>query len=460
MGTMYNYVRSKEDILYIVYDFMTTILTEGLRKTIEDTEDPRQKVSAALRHNMELIYQYQDVIMFLYREAGNYDRESVRTVLAQETKYIEVFEELLRLHFAGRKINEARLKMAADILSYLNVILVLRGWSLRRRYKSMDDVVNGILEFVEHAIEIVEDTDRGARSAVTSRNPPSPNAKGERNGETGQEKMIEFYRQMLRIRRAEEKLMEVFSAGEILGFLHASIGQEAAPVGVCSHLRDDDYIGTTHRGHGYAIAKGIELKRAMAELFGRRDGYCMGRSGSMHLADLSKGIMGANGIVGGGIPIVTGAGFAAKYKGTDQVAVATFGDGATNQGTFHESLNLASVMNLPVIFLCENNGWAEFSPRPVYAKIENHPARAPSNGMPGVIVTNAVVEIYEACGEAVEGPEGRRPTSSRSSATAGTVTTCGDARSTAARRRWTRPWRRTASVVRGKAAEREDPQAR
>jgi AcrR family transcriptional regulator len=160
MGTMYNYVRSKEDILYIVYDFMTTILTEGLKKAIDETEDPREKVSAALRHNMELIYQYQDVIMFLYREAGNYDRESVHTVLAQETKYIEVFEELLRQRFASRKIDESRLKMAADILSYLNVILVLRGWSLRRRHKSMDDVVDGILEFVEHAIEIIEDTDR------------------------------------------------------------------------------------------------------------------------------------------------------------------------------------------------------------------------------------------------------------------------------------------------------------
>ena len=160
MGTMYNYVRSKEDILYIVYDFMTTILTEGLKKAIDETEDPREKVSAALRHNMELIYQYQDVIMFLYREAGNYDRESVHTVLAQETKYIEVFEELLRQRFAGRKIDEARLKMSADILSYLNVILVLRGWSLRKRHKSMEDAVDGILEFVEHAIEIVEETDR------------------------------------------------------------------------------------------------------------------------------------------------------------------------------------------------------------------------------------------------------------------------------------------------------------
>ncbi len=171
MGTMYNYVRSKEDILYIVYDFMTTILTEGLRKAIDNTDDPREKVSAALRHNMELIYQYRDVIMFLYREAGNYDRESVHTVLAQETKYIEVFEELLRQRFAGRKINETRLKMAADILSYLNVILVLRGWSLRRRHKSMDDVVDGILEFVEHAIEIIEETDRGSMDCRHFRKP-------------------------------------------------------------------------------------------------------------------------------------------------------------------------------------------------------------------------------------------------------------------------------------------------
>jgi len=215
------------------------------------------------------------------------------------------------------------------------------------------------------------------------------------------EKMLGLYRQMVMIRRTEEKLMDVFSAGEIPGFLHVSIGQEAAPVGICAHLRDDDYIGTTHRGHGYAIAKGIDLKRAMAELFGRKQGYCMGRSGSMHLADLGKGIMGANGIVGGGIPVVTGAGFAAKYNGTDQVAVATFGDGTANQGTFHESLNIAAVMNLPVIYLCENNGWAEFSPRPTHTKIENIADRAAAYGMPGTIVANDVLEIYEAVGTAV-----------------------------------------------------------
>jgi pyruvate dehydrogenase E1 component alpha subunit len=215
------------------------------------------------------------------------------------------------------------------------------------------------------------------------------------------EKLIGFYRQMVLIRRTEEKLMEVFSTGEILGFLHVSIGQEAAPVGICAHLRDDDYIGTTHRGHGYAIAKGIDLKRAMAELFGKKQGFCMGRSGSMHLADMSKGIMGANGIVGGGIPIVTGAAFAAKYNGADQVAVATFGDGAANQGTFHESLNIAAVMNLPVVFLCENNGWAEFSPRLTHTKIDNIADRATAYGMPGIIVGNNVLEIYEAAGESV-----------------------------------------------------------
>lgn len=215
------------------------------------------------------------------------------------------------------------------------------------------------------------------------------------------ENLLSFYRNMLRIRRAEEKLMEVFSAGEIQGFLHVSVGQEAAPVGIAACLNDDDLIGTTHRGHGYAIAKGLDLNRAMAELFGRKAGYCMGRSGSMHLADLEKGVMGANGIVGGGIPIVCGAGFAAQYKGTTQVAVATFGDGATNEGAFHEAMNLAAVMNLPVIFLCENNGWAEFSPRPIHCKIENLADRAASYGMPSAIIANDVVAIYEACSDAV-----------------------------------------------------------
>lgn len=157
MGTLYNYVRSKEDILYITYEFMTTILGDGLKQVISETENPRDRVSAALKHNLELIYKYRHIIMFLYREAGNYGKESIHSVLAQETKYIEVFEDLLRQRFAGKKINEDRLKLAADIISYLNVILVLRNWSLSKRFKSTDEVVEGILDFVEHAIEIIDE---------------------------------------------------------------------------------------------------------------------------------------------------------------------------------------------------------------------------------------------------------------------------------------------------------------
>lgn len=215
------------------------------------------------------------------------------------------------------------------------------------------------------------------------------------------EQLIEFYTMMVKIRKTEEKLMEVFSNGEILGFLHVSIGQEAAPVGVCAHLNDSDYISTTHRGHGHAVAKGIDLKYAMAELFGKKEGFCMGRSGSMHLADLQKGVMGANGIVGGGIPIATGAAFAAKYKHTDQVAVATFGEGATGEGAFHESLNFAAIKKLPIVYLCENNGWAEFSPQHVHMPIKDVIKRAAAYDMPAVQVANDVIEVYEAAGEAV-----------------------------------------------------------
>ncbi len=216
------------------------------------------------------------------------------------------------------------------------------------------------------------------------------------------DKMIGMYRMMVRIRKAEQKLMEVFSGGEILGFLHVSIGQEASPVGVCSHLTDADYIATTHRGHGHAIAKGIDLKLAMAELFGKKAGYCLGRSGSMHLADKSKGIMGANGIVGGGIPIATGAAFAAKYRKTDSVAVATFGEGATGEGAFHEALNIAAIRKLPVIYLCENNGWAEFSPQAIHLPVRSVTQRALAYDIPAVSVANDVLEIYNEAGKAIE----------------------------------------------------------
>ena len=215
------------------------------------------------------------------------------------------------------------------------------------------------------------------------------------------DKLIGFYTMMVRIRTVEEKLMEVFSNGEILGFLHVSIGQEAAPTAVCAHLNPSDYISTTHRGHGWAIAKGIDIKRAMAELFGKKEGFCLGRSGSMHLADAGIGIMGANGIVGGGIPIAAGAAFAAQYRKTDRIAVATFGEGATGEGAFHETMNFAAIKKLPMVFVCENNGWAEFSPRTIHMPLESVTSRALAYDIPAVSVSNNVQEIHEEAGKAV-----------------------------------------------------------
>lgn len=214
-------------------------------------------------------------------------------------------------------------------------------------------------------------------------------------------KMIECYRQMLRIRMVEQKLMDVFSNGEIPGFLHVCIGQEAAPVACCAHLTQSDYMANTHRGHGHALAKGIDLKLFMAELFGRQTGPCRGRSGSMHLADAELGILGANGIVGGGIPIANGAALSAKYRKTDQVTVCFFGEGATGEGAFHESLNIASVMTLPIVFVCENNGWAEFTPQSVHMNIGNISDRAAAYNIPATTVPNEFFQIYDAAGEAV-----------------------------------------------------------
>jgi TPP-dependent pyruvate/acetoin dehydrogenase alpha subunit len=213
--------------------------------------------------------------------------------------------------------------------------------------------------------------------------------------------LIEFYSQMVRIRMVEEKLMEVFSGGEIPGFLHVCIGQEATPVAVCSHLTESDYMATTHRGHGHALAKGIDLKRFMAELFGRRNGPCRGRSGSMHLADASRGIIGANGIVGGGIPIAVGAAFAAKFKKSGQVTVCFFGEGATGEGTFHESLNLAALMRLPIVFVCENNRWAEFTPQAVHMPIRNVADRAAAYDIPGKSLANDFLAIHATAAEMV-----------------------------------------------------------
>jgi pyruvate dehydrogenase E1 component alpha subunit len=214
--------------------------------------------------------------------------------------------------------------------------------------------------------------------------------------------LVDFYGKMVRIRRVEEKLMEVFTAGEIPGFIHVCIGQEATPVAVCSLLKETDYMSTTHRGHGHALAKGADLKAFMAELFGRRNGFCRGRSGSMHVADKRLGILGANGIVGGGIPIATGAAFASQYKKTGQITVCFFGEGASDEGTFHESLNIASLRKLPIVYVCENNQWAQFTPQDVHMPVKDVVSRAAGYNIPGNVVPNDFFKIYKAAGKAVQ----------------------------------------------------------
>jgi pyruvate dehydrogenase E1 component alpha subunit len=200
------------------------------------------------------------------------------------------------------------------------------------------------------------------------------------------EKLLEILYLMVKVRRVEECLSDIFAQGKIPGFIHVGIGQEGVAAGVCSCLKTEDSIFTTHRGHGQALAKGIDLKRFMAEIYGRKDGFCKGKSGSMHIASKEAGVVGSNGIVGGSLPIALGTAFASMYRGEDNVTVCFFGDGASNQGTFHESLNLAALWNLPVIFCCENNGWAQFTPQKVYMKVDNISKRAESYGMVGVTV--------------------------------------------------------------------------
>jgi TPP-dependent pyruvate/acetoin dehydrogenase alpha subunit len=214
---------------------------------------------------------------------------------------------------------------------------------------------------------------------------------------------LEMLRTMVLIRETEETLVRLFAQGRLPGFIHSYIGQEATAVGVCAALRSDDYITSTHRGHGHILAKGGDLNRFFAELYGKATGYCLGKGGSMHVADLDLGILGANGIVGGGIAIAAGAGLAAKMQGLDRVAVSFMGDGATDIGSFHEALNLASLWAVPVVFVCENNGFAEFVSVREHQKIEHIADRAASYAMPGVTVDgNDVIAVYQAAGEAVD----------------------------------------------------------
>jgi pyruvate dehydrogenase E1 component alpha subunit len=216
------------------------------------------------------------------------------------------------------------------------------------------------------------------------------------------EKLIEMYRTMVRIRRFEERVAREFADGNIPGSVHSYIGEEAVAAGAIAHLRTDDYILSTHRGHGHLIAKGGKTDLMMAELFAKKTGYNLGKGGSMHIADVDIGILGAMGIVGSGIPIATGAGLSAKMRGTDQATICFFGDGASNIGRFHEGINLASVWSLPVIFICENNLYAVSVPQSYSMKIRDIADRAVSYGIPGVAVDGMnVIAVYETVGEAV-----------------------------------------------------------
>ncbi len=214
---------------------------------------------------------------------------------------------------------------------------------------------------------------------------------------------LDVYRQMVRIRMFEERAAELYRSGELPGFLHSSVGQEAVAVGACAHLMPADVITSTHRGHGHVIAKGARLDRMMAELYGKETGYCRGKGGSMHIADLDLGILGANGIVGGGIPIAVGAALALKLRGERRIVVAFFGDGATNTGAFHEGLNLAAVWEVPCVFVCENNEYAESTSRRTHQRVEDIATRAVAYGMPGTIADGMdVLSVHAVVGEAIE----------------------------------------------------------
>jgi TPP-dependent pyruvate/acetoin dehydrogenase alpha subunit len=217
------------------------------------------------------------------------------------------------------------------------------------------------------------------------------------------EQLLAMYRRMRLIREFENTAQRHFEAGEIAGFLHLSQGQEAVPVGTCAALRKDDYITSTHRGHGDVLAKGCEPKFMFAELYGRTTGYCRGKGGSMHIADFSQGIIGANGIVSGGLPISTGVGLSIKMRGSDQVAVCFFGDGATAEGGFHEALNLASLWQVPVIFVCQNNLYGLSQPWDKTAYDCDLSQRARTYHMPGECVDGMdVLAVYRSVRLAVD----------------------------------------------------------
>ncbi|MFO2372486.1 thiamine pyrophosphate-dependent dehydrogenase E1 component subunit alpha [Pseudomonas aeruginosa] len=217
------------------------------------------------------------------------------------------------------------------------------------------------------------------------------------------DQLLHAYRVMRTIRAFEERLHVEFATGEIPGFVHLYAGEEASAAGVMAHLRDDDCIASTHRGHGHCIAKSVDVHGMMAEIYGKKTGVCQGKGGSMHIADLEKGMLGANGIVGAGAPLAAGAALAAKLKGSDAVAVAFFGDGGSNEGAVFEAMNLAAVWNLPCLFVAENNGYAEATAANWSVACDHIADRAAGFGMPGVTVDGFdFFAVHEAAGAAIE----------------------------------------------------------
>lgn len=220
--------------------------------------------------------------------------------------------------------------------------------------------------------------------------------------EISKDKLLWIYERMKMIREFEDRASDLFAQGKVPGFVHLYAGEEAIGVGVCALLTDKDFITSTHRGHGHCIAKGVDVMGMMAELFGKATGSCGGKGGSMHIADVDKGMLGANGIVGAGGPLACGAGLTAKVKGSDQVIICFFGDGASEQGTMHESMNLAAIWKLPVIFLCENNGYAQTTPAHYHCSAKDIADRATAYDIPGFAIDGTdVFAVYEAAEHAI-----------------------------------------------------------
>ncbi len=230
--------------------------------------------------------------------------------------------------------------------------------------------------------------------------------------EIPKEELLRIYEIMVTIRKFEETAEKNFLQGEMPGFIHLYIGEEAIGAGIISQLRKDDFITSTHRGHGHMIAKGADMKKMMAELYGKKTGYCKGKGGSMHIMSFDIGVLGANGVVAGGLPIAAGAGMAIKLKGSDQVVISFFGDGATGRGAFHEALNWASIYRLPIVFVNENNQYASTAKYERVVPVKSIAERARAYNMPGISIDgNDIFEVYKVAKEAISrAREGKGPT--------------------------------------------------